>query len=168
MCKNLGNEVAQNWEPARTPEIATVFHAPSFKLPVKIDLPITCKFVHRLSYYCCNYRSPYSFGLPLLWFILITLSAVSLFMSIMDINITAFKIYNNLYNKVRRRAKKIYFEKQFSKNSHDIKKTWTLIRELLGMKKGKDQIPDFFREKIWNLNKYKFWTILKRQKWDRF
>ena len=61
-------------------------------------------------------------------------------------NITAFKNYNNLYNKVRRRAKKIYFEKQFSKNSHDIKKTWSLVKELLGMKKGKDQIPDFFRE----------------------
>ena len=61
-------------------------------------------------------------------------------------NISAFKIYNNLYNKVRRAAKKYYFEKQFSKNAHDIKKTWSVIKELLGMKKDKDQIPDFFRE----------------------
>ena len=63
-----------------------------------------------------------------------------------DQNISAFKIYNNLYNKVRRAAKKYYYEKQFSKNTHDIKKTWSIIKELLGMKKDKDPIPDFFRE----------------------
>ena len=61
-------------------------------------------------------------------------------------NITAFKTYNNLYNKIRRAAKKYHYEKQFSNFANNIKSTWSTIKELLGMKKQKDQIPDFFRE----------------------
>ena len=63
-----------------------------------------------------------------------------------DKNIDAFKNYNTLYNKIRRAAKKLYFEKQFTNFEHDIKNTWSVIKELLGIKKQKDQIPDFFRE----------------------
>ena len=61
-------------------------------------------------------------------------------------NISAFKTYNNMYNKIRRAAKKFYYEKQFSNFTNNIKSTWSVIKELLGMKKQKDQIPDFFRE----------------------
>ena len=62
------------------------------------------------------------------------------------LNISTFKTYNNLYNKIRRAAKKFYYEKQFSKFAHNIKDTWTVIKEILGMKKCKDQIPDFLRK----------------------
>ena len=61
-------------------------------------------------------------------------------------NISTFKTYNNLYNKTRRAAKKYHYENQFSKHAHNIKNTWSVIKEILGMKKCKDQIPDFFRE----------------------
>ena len=71
-----------------------------------------------------------------------------------DHNILAFKKYNTMYNKVRRAAKKIHFEKLFSKFSHKIKETWSVIKELLGMKKHKDQIPNFFRENENVINDY--------------
>ena len=63
-----------------------------------------------------------------------------------DQNIANFKTYNNLYNKIRRAAKKYHYEKQFSNFANNIKGTWSVIKELLGMKKQKDEIPDFFRE----------------------
>ena len=56
-------------------------------------------------------------------------------------NIHVFKTYNTFYNKIRRAAKKMHYENQFSKFSHNIKETWSVIRELLGTKKQKDQIP---------------------------
>ena len=46
-------------------------------------------------------------------------------------NILAFKTYNNLYNKIRRAAKKYYYENQFSKFAHNIKNTWSVIKEIL-------------------------------------
>ena len=72
-----------------------------------------------------------------------------------DKNIDVFKKYNTLYNKIRRAAKKLYFEKQFTKFEHDIKNTWSVIKDLLGIKKQKDQIPDFFRENGNIINDYR-------------
>ena len=62
-----------------------------------------------------------------------------------DINLQTFKLYNNLYNKVRRAAKKVYYEKQFEKFSRNSKQTWSVIREVIGSSKQKDQIPSFFQ-----------------------
>ena len=70
-----------------------------------------------------------------------------------DHNILNFKKYNSIYNKVRRAAKKSYYEAQFSKFSHNIKETWSVIKELLGIKK-KDQIPNFCRENENVINDY--------------
>ena len=57
-----------------------------------------------------------------------------------------FKIYNTTYNKLRRLAKKLYYQKQFDKNVSDSKQTWSLIREIIGTKKDKNQFPDFFKD----------------------
>ena len=69
-------------------------------------------------------------------------------------NIQTFKTFNSIYNKVRRQAKIKHYENQFSKFSSNIKKTWSVIKELLGVKKQKDQIPDFFRENENIINDY--------------
>ena len=61
-----------------------------------------------------------------------------------DKNINEYKIYNQLYNKVRRSAKKSYYDKQFIKFTNDSKKTWSVIREVIGSCKQKDQLPNFF------------------------
>ena len=60
-------------------------------------------------------------------------------------NILKFKMYNSIYNKLRRASKKIYFESQFKNFSKNSKKTWALIREIIGAKKEKLQIPDYFK-----------------------
>ena len=39
----------------------------------------------------------------------------------------------------------MYYDKEFVKYSHNIKQTWSTIREIIGTKKQKDQIPDFFK-----------------------
>ena len=61
-------------------------------------------------------------------------------------NEETFKIYNTTYNKLRRLAKKLYYQKQFNKNVRDSKQTWSLIREIIGTKKDKNQFPDFFKD----------------------
>ena len=61
-------------------------------------------------------------------------------------NIAKFKIYNKLYNKLRRAAKKMFYDNQFKKFAKNSKQTWSVIREILGTKKQKDQIPDFFKQ----------------------
>ena len=47
-------------------------------------------------------------------------------------NLEKFKIYNKFYNKVRRAAKKSFYEKQFKMFAKDSKQTWSTIREILG------------------------------------
>ena len=63
-----------------------------------------------------------------------------------DMSINKFKNYNKLYNKLRRAAKKQYYDQQFKKFAKNSKQTWSVIREVIGTKKQKDQIPDFFRQ----------------------
>ena len=60
-------------------------------------------------------------------------------------NIENFKLYNKFYNKVRRAAKRLFYEKQFRKFAKDSKQTWSTIREILGTKSDKNQIPTFFQ-----------------------
>ena len=61
-----------------------------------------------------------------------------------DKNINEYRDYNKLYNKVRRSAKKLYYDKQFTKFTNDSKKTWSIIREVIGSCKQKDRLPIFF------------------------
>ena len=51
-----------------------------------------------------------------------------------------------MYNKLRRSAKKMYYDKQFVKFARNSKQTWSVIREVIGTRKQKDQIPNFFQK----------------------
>ena len=57
-----------------------------------------------------------------------------------------FKAYNTIYNKLRRAAKQMYFKNKFSKFTHSCKQTWSVIREIIGSKKDKAHLPDFFKD----------------------
>ena len=61
-------------------------------------------------------------------------------------NLEIFKIYNKIYNKLRRAAKKLYYKSQFDKFAKNSKQTWSVIREVIGTSKHKDQIPTFFEK----------------------
>ena len=61
-------------------------------------------------------------------------------------NKSKFNIYNTIYNKLRRISKKLYYDNQFKKFTKNSKQTWSAIREIIGSKKEKSQIPDFFRD----------------------
>ena len=62
-----------------------------------------------------------------------------------DYNIKNFKIFNSIYNKVIRIARKKYYENKFEEVSKDIKKTWDVTREALGTRKAKVEIPNYFK-----------------------
>lgn len=59
-------------------------------------------------------------------------------------NIQKFKDYNGLYNKVRRAAVRSYYGDKFKEASNDIKASWDMMREILGNKKRKSTIPNYF------------------------
>ena len=61
-------------------------------------------------------------------------------------NIQQFKLYNKIYNKVRRAAKKLHYNKQFTKFAKNSKRTWSVIREVIGSNKQTDQIPTYFQQ----------------------
>ena len=63
-----------------------------------------------------------------------------------ELNKQTFTTYNTVYNKPRRAAKKSYYDNQFNIYTRNCKKTWTVIREIIGTKKEKSHLPDFFRE----------------------
>jgi hypothetical protein len=46
-------------------------------------------------------------------------------------NIEKFKTYRNMYNKLIKAAKKLYYDKQFVKHQSNLKKTWSLIHEVI-------------------------------------
>ena len=63
------------------------------------------------------------------------------------INSEAFKEYNALFNKCRQAAKKAFYAEQFEVHKSNIKKTWTLIRDVIGSRtKKRENLPSFFRE----------------------
>ena len=48
----------------------------------------------------------------------------------------------------------LYFDTQFKKYSKDIKKTWCVIKEIIGSNKAKQQLPDFFRDNNQEIRDY--------------
>ena len=60
-------------------------------------------------------------------------------------NVAVFKTYNNIYNKLRRISKQLYYDDQFKANCNNSKKTWSLIKEVIGSNKQRNQLPYFFR-----------------------
>ena len=53
-------------------------------------------------------------------------------------NTSKFKCYRNLYNKIIKHAKKLYYENELAKNQSDLKKTWQLICQAI-KRKPKDK-----------------------------
>ena len=60
-------------------------------------------------------------------------------------NIEKFKVFNKMYCKIRRAAKKMYYNDQFTRYTRDSKKTWSIIREIISKNKSKEQIPSYFQ-----------------------
>ena len=61
-----------------------------------------------------------------------------------ELNIHNFKIYNNIYNKLIRYMKISYFYNAFDENKHDIKKTWSIMRQAIGKFNNKSSYPPSF------------------------
>ena len=49
-------------------------------------------------------------------------------------NINKFKLFRNIYNETIRAAKKLYYEKQFSKFQSNLKKSWQLLYSAIDKK----------------------------------
>jgi hypothetical protein len=49
-----------------------------------------------------------------------------------------FKQYKNMYNKVIRTSKKIYYEEVLESNKNNLRKTWQILREAIGSTKSKN------------------------------
>ena len=62
-----------------------------------------------------------------------------------ELNKSKFQTYNSIYNRLRRASKKHYFENQFNNFTKNSKKTWGLIRQIIGAKSERSQIPDYFK-----------------------
>jgi hypothetical protein len=56
-------------------------------------------------------------------------------------NITEFKQYNNTFNKLKRAMKIKYFSNSLEENKHNIKKTWTILRQAIGKLNNKSSFP---------------------------
>ena len=41
-----------------------------------------------------------------------------------------------MYNKVLRSAKKLYYEQTLESQKHNLRKTWEILKEAIGQKKG--------------------------------
>ena len=44
----------------------------------------------------------------------------------------AYKSYKNLFESLKKKAKKKYYSEKISKYKHDAKKTWSIMKELVG------------------------------------
>ena len=61
------------------------------------------------------------------------------------INKSAFKTYNSIYNKIIKKAKRLHYLSAFKMVQGDLRKSWQLINEITGRKKGGgSKLPDSF------------------------
>lgn len=60
------------------------------------------------------------------------------------VNSLKYKNYNNLYTKLCRLAKKLYYTNKFKEYSRDGKRTWQTINKVLGRTLQKDSLPSTF------------------------
>ena len=57
----------------------------------------------------------------------------------------AFSNYNRVYNKLIKKAKKIYYKEAFQAVKGDLRKSWQIVNEITGRKKGSSsQLPNSF------------------------
>ena len=66
-----------------------------------------------------------------------------------------FVRYRNIYNKLIRRSKRLYFFDKFEKNAKNCKKTWETLNEALNKKKGRSKVESLLinEEKIFDQSK---------------
>lgn len=62
------------------------------------------------------------------------------------LNINNFKSFNKIYNSLIRKEKHSHYDSKFTEFSTNMKKTWETIREVIGTKKHRENIPDFFKQ----------------------
>ena len=60
-------------------------------------------------------------------------------------NTSKFNKYNNLFNKIKRSAKIKYYNDTLDKNKFNMKKTWSILREVIGKKNDKSSFPQEFK-----------------------
>ena len=63
-----------------------------------------------------------------------------------EINKRNFKQYKNKYNTIIRSAKKLYYEQTLESQKHNLRKTWQILKEAIGKKKGNNMnVPEMER-----------------------
>jgi hypothetical protein len=56
------------------------------------------------------------------------------------VNSALYKNYQNMYNRLIRVARKLYFERELSSNTSNLRKTWQLLYDTLNVSKSKQDI----------------------------
>jgi len=62
-----------------------------------------------------------------------------------ELNIATFKLYRNLYNKLVRAAKKLYYETELQNNQKNLKQTWKILKEAIRANKNKTNTVEFLK-----------------------
>ena len=57
-----------------------------------------------------------------------------------EVNQQKYKLYRNIYNRVLKLSKKLYYETNFNIHKKNPKKTWQLLNEMIGRKQSNDNI----------------------------
>ena len=53
-----------------------------------------------------------------------------------DINIKTYKVYNNKLKSIKRKAEREYFSNQLEINKSDMRKSWKIMKSVIGTKKN--------------------------------
>ena len=61
-----------------------------------------------------------------------------------DANISKYKDYCTIYNKLRRQAKRNHYISIFNKYKHDTKNSWSAIKKIIGKASNKNNMPSSF------------------------
>ena len=61
-------------------------------------------------------------------------------------NISKYKEYNDMYRSLIRKSKILFYKNKFNEYSTNMKKTWSLIKDIIGAKSTKREMPDVFLE----------------------
>ena len=61
-------------------------------------------------------------------------------------NESIYKTYRNKFNKIKKAAKKCYYNKEFEEHKGNLKYPWKLIKEVINKNKVKMQLSDYFNE----------------------
>ena len=54
-------------------------------------------------------------------------------------------MYRNLYNKLVRAAKKLYYETELQNNQNNLKQTWKILKEAIKANKNKSNTVEFLK-----------------------